>query len=376
MTETIEVTGEAPVVDTTSTQNNNAISQDLLYNMPLNRFAPDLLNYAPGINNGSAFGGGATAGGSGTGNALLIDGVDTRDPEGGTAWSFFNYNVIEEVQVQGLGAPAEYGSYSGAVVNSITKSGGNNFSGLFDVELLDREPGRRQPSRARSRPPTPRSQPSKTTDFLDWTAQIGGPLQQDKLFFFLSAQRYHLVLDPDGPRTKRDELSAPLQRQADLAALARTTTSSPTSTTTTTASSGRPGFDSSIDTDAQTVREDAPEWVWNVQWRHLFGSQHVPRGQVPGLVGLLLPGSRGAGPTLLRRLLQRLQQQPRHRRRRSSGGTFYYADRGRHEAHASISHYAEAFGHHDMKFGVQIERSKVRSRYGYPTGFNYYDYTA
>jgi len=36
----------------------------------------------------------------------------------------------------------------------------------------------------------------------------------------------------------------------------------------------------------------------------------------------------------------------------------------------------EAFGQHNLKFGVQIERSKVRSRYGYPTGFNYYDLTS
>ena len=66
------------------------------------------MNYAPGINSGSAFGGDA-----GYGNALLIDGVDTRDPEAGSAWVFYNYNIVEEVQVGGVGAPAEYGGFSG-----------------------------------------------------------------------------------------------------------------------------------------------------------------------------------------------------------------------------------------------------------------------
>ena len=66
--------------------------------MPINmgnfNSATSLLNYTPGINGGSAFGGDSSYG-----NALLIDGVDTRDPEAGSAWVFFNYNIIEEVQV-------------------------------------------------------------------------------------------------------------------------------------------------------------------------------------------------------------------------------------------------------------------------------------
>ena len=72
--------------------------------------------------------------------ALLIDGVDTRDPSGGTAWTFYNYNIVEEVQFQGIGAPAEYGAFTGAIVNTITKSGGNRFAGLFDVHLHEEQP--------------------------------------------------------------------------------------------------------------------------------------------------------------------------------------------------------------------------------------------
>ena len=72
----------------------------------------------------------------------MLDGVDTRDPEGGTAWTFFNYNIIEEVQVGGLGQPAEYGGFTGAVVNTITKSGGNRFSFLSDYRYTNDEPGR------------------------------------------------------------------------------------------------------------------------------------------------------------------------------------------------------------------------------------------
>ena len=121
LTETVDVLGSAATIDITSTATDNSLSSDLLQNMPINmgnfNAATSLLNYTPGVNGGSGFGGDASYG-----NALLIDGVDTRDPEGGSAWVFFNFNIVEEVQVGGLGAPAEYGGFSGAVVNTITKS--------------------------------------------------------------------------------------------------------------------------------------------------------------------------------------------------------------------------------------------------------------
>src|SRR6266581_55262 len=63
-----------------------------------------------GINSNSAYGGESSSA-----NALLIDGVDTRDPEGGTAWTFYNYNLVQEIQFQGIGAAAEYGGFTGAV---------------------------------------------------------------------------------------------------------------------------------------------------------------------------------------------------------------------------------------------------------------------
>ena len=107
--------GESPVVDVASSSTDNTLSQDMLFNLPIrpDNAATGLLNYLPGVNNGSAFGGNEDYG-----NALLVDGVDTRDPSAGSAWTFFNFNLVEEVQVGGLGAPAEFGAYTGAVVNT------------------------------------------------------------------------------------------------------------------------------------------------------------------------------------------------------------------------------------------------------------------
>jgi hypothetical protein len=372
LTEELSVLAEAPVVDVTSTETTNALSQDLLFNMPLNRFAPDLLNYAPGINDGAAFGGGATAGGSPTSSALLIDGVDTRDPEGGTPWSFINYNVIEEVQIQGLGAPAEYGAFTGAIVNSVTRSGGNSFSGLFDVNYTkDSLSSDNRSAEVLAANPTLGT--SVTTGFLDFTTQISGPIIRDKLFFFASAQRYHLEYDPFGPRTTGDELSHRGNLKVNY-------NPGPSDNLIFHLEFddyniiGRSGFDSNIDTDAQTVREDAPEFIWNVQWRHLFGSRTFLEAKYLGWWGYFYLDPEVVGPRFFDAGTSTYNDNP-ITGGPSSGGSFYYADRGRDELHASISHFAEAFGQHDLKFGVQIERSRVRSRYGYPAGVNYYDYS-
>src|SRR5207248_2946512 len=190
--------GETPVVDVRSSQTETTISQDLLNSAPITRTAINVLNYAPGINSNSAFGGESSSA-----NALLIDGVDTRDPEGGTAWTFYNYNLVQEVQFQGIGAPAEFGGFTGAVVNTITKSGGNRLSALFDVlgsnsglssNNITPEIASQNPSLAN---------PAITKKYLDFTTQMGGPIRKDRLFYFVSAQRFQLDTDPAGPVTLR-----------------------------------------------------------------------------------------------------------------------------------------------------------------------------
>ncbi len=129
VTENVDVRAAASTVDVKSASTDTNLSNDLLTLMPIySATSTGLLNYAPGINSSSAYG----AQGS-YGNALLLDGVDTRDPEGGSAWTFFNQNLIQEVQIGGLGAPAEFGGFTGAIINTVTKSGGNAFSGLFTM---------------------------------------------------------------------------------------------------------------------------------------------------------------------------------------------------------------------------------------------------
>jgi hypothetical protein len=368
LAESLVVVGDAPVVDTTSSATNTQLSQDLLFNMPIRQgnTATNLMNFAPGINNGAAYGGDADSG-----NGLLIDGVDTRDPSGGTAWTFYNYNIVEEVQFTGIGAPAEYGAFTGAIVNTITKSGGNRFSGLFDVIYTKSSfASKNVPGEFIGRNPN-LAQAAKTNKLIDFTTQLGGPIIKDKLFFFASAQRYQKDDDPIGPSTRRNEASDRFNGKLTWQASANDNLAAHVQFDNYNII-GRAGYNALLDADDITNREDAPEFVWVGSWRHLFGSKTFTEVKYTGWWGFfdLNPETLyDADPVTQPGRIDE------NGARYGSQGYAYFADRGRHQAHASISHYAEAFGHHDLKFGVEVERSRTRDRNVYlPNGVYYYDY--
>ncbi len=358
LAESVTVTGESPVVDVKSSATETTISQSLLFSAPITRTAINVINYAPGVNSSSAYGGGA-----GSGNALLIDGVDTRDPSGGTAWTFYNYNVVEEYQFQGLGAPAEYGGFTGAVVNTITKSGGNRFSGLFDYFATSSGLGSNNvPEDVAAKNPS-LADPAVTKSYHDITTQFGGPLSQNKLFFFASAQRFLLETDPTGGVTRRHEVSPRLNFKL---------TWQPNASNNITGHVqydayniiGRAGVSPLIATDELTNREDAPEWVWMTQYRHLFNSNTFAEVKYTGWWGFydLNPETTVSKHVDENGLVT------------GSQGWFYYADRTRDQINGSITHYADKFGRHELKFGAEIEHSSTRDRYGYNNNLYFYDY--
>jgi hypothetical protein len=362
VSENVDVVGESPVVDVSSSSTENSLSQDVLFNLPVRptNAATDLLNYLPGINDGSAYGGN-----SDYGNALLVDGVDTRDPESGSAWTFFNYNIVDEVQVGGLGAPAEYGAYTGAVVNTLTKSGGNRYAGLFDAYWTKSSfsSDNTSPSQIAANPSL--KNPAVIMKRLDITGQLSGPIIKDKLFFFVSAQRYEQRDNPSGPLGLHTEVSPRFNTKLTWQASPNDNLSlnfqwdyyNQTGRTTVGA----------LTTDNQTVKQDSPEAIWGLQWRHLFGSNTFAEVKYTGWWGYYY---------LDPKVNQPLSLDGTSGGYSGGAGYFYYADRKRNQLNASVSHFAEAFGKHDLKFGVEIERSTIRDRYGYNQGIFYYDLTS
>jgi len=190
-TEAVTVNASSSMVDVKSSASNTQLDNELLQNLPTTRFQPDVIDLAPGITNSVAYGGTASS------NALLIDGVDVSDPDGGSPWSFFNYNWIQEVQVVGLGANAEYGEFTGAAANSIVRSGGNRFSGLFEY-LTERNNW--VSDNTGNLPEDLRAdfKPREIKTYWDSSAQLGGPLMKDKLWFFGGVQYFKRFDRPAG----------------------------------------------------------------------------------------------------------------------------------------------------------------------------------
>jgi hypothetical protein len=128
----VSVIGAVPVVDVTSSSlANTYISKDLLGTLPTSQDTHSILNLAPGVTQLNAYGGGDQ-----DGNSWTIDGAEVSSSwfGGGQYSTPIDYNVVEETQVIALGAPAEYGGFTGTAVNIVTKSGGNEFHG--DAQFL------------------------------------------------------------------------------------------------------------------------------------------------------------------------------------------------------------------------------------------------
>ncbi|MEO5895691.1 MAG: TonB-dependent receptor, partial [Vicinamibacterales bacterium] len=358
LSETVEVRGSASAIDVKSSATESTISNNVLQMTPLySSTATRLLDAAPGINSSSAFGGQA-----GVGNALLLDGVDTRDPEGGSAWTFFNQNLIEEIQIGGLGAPAEYGGFTGGIINTVTKSGGNLFSGLFSMRYTkDTLASDNIPSSALSQNPG-LGESAITKKLNDYTVQLGGPIRRDKAFFFGSVQRYSALTDPVGPVANSQDISPRLNGKLTLQPSSKDTIILGTQYDNYNVTGRVGAWPTAQAGDQQTVEEDAPEWVWNAQWRHVFGSSTLLESKLTGYTGYYYLDPVDPSPYTVDFGTGEYS---------GGGGGQYYADRSRNQGQVSLTKFAEKYGRHSLKFGAEIERSHVRtqSQYYGPSGF-------
>jgi hypothetical protein len=185
--ETITVTGDAPVVNTATSQVSTAYNKEWVQNAPVRRFSYfDLINSAPGVSQTSNLGTttSATSLGSSTNeNQYQIDGTVI----GSTPWP--NTDSVEEVEVLQLGASAEYGNVQGAVFNIVTRQGGNVLHGDANIYIQTNGLVSRNTTDA-----IDGGRPYHLDTYRDATVQASGPFIRDKFWFFGSLQ-YQRVWD-------------------------------------------------------------------------------------------------------------------------------------------------------------------------------------
>lgn len=176
----VRVTAEKPTVDPTQTNTQQNFASDYLRKIPIGaggRSYQGILAQAPGVTGGSnpnVFGGNLAE------NNFSIDGVNTTDPVTHTFSFNLNFDAIQEISLQTSSYSAEYGRATGGLVNVVTKSGGNNFSGSADIRYSNNTWSNKgdhfDPSVVKSRN-TP------------WGVTLGGPIMSDRLWFFGNLQR-------------------------------------------------------------------------------------------------------------------------------------------------------------------------------------------
>ena len=180
VSEEIVVTAEAPLVDTTSSATSTNLTSEFINKIANDRQYQSVMSIMPGAIEGNNP---YMLGGSDTDNVYMVDGADTTDPLTHTWGSALNYDTIDEVQVVTGGVSAEFGRGQGAVVNLVTKSGGNQFHG--SVRYLASNIDWNSEASGKTFGDDPAAS-TKYTSEDRWSLTLGGPIIKDKLWFFVA----------------------------------------------------------------------------------------------------------------------------------------------------------------------------------------------
>jgi outer membrane receptor protein involved in Fe transport len=188
--ERVVVSGQAPLVESTQSEVDHTVNENEVQNLPtVSRNFFDYLNLTPGVVRTGSGSGNVTLNGQGIRElTILADGVTNQLREirtlGGDlagANGTFSLDVVKEMQVITNGYSAEFGRSLAGVVNTITKSGTNDFHG--DGFIYGRPA-----SLAAADPLTKRD---ADLNREQWGGTISGPIIRDKTHFLGNYEQTH-----------------------------------------------------------------------------------------------------------------------------------------------------------------------------------------
>jgi hypothetical protein len=214
ISETINVVGSTADVLTQTAQVATNIKQDLITTLPTNHDINAVLLLAPAVHPSGPSGNYSIAGAMSFESLFMVNGVTVNENIRGQANNLYIEDAIQETTVATAGISAEFGRFSGGVVNVITKSGGNTFSGSFRDSMANDNwrsytllpAGALLPNnRTRTIPTTTAACGVLANQVCDEGAQyprdtrlnlivptyeytLGGPLRKDHLWFFTAGR--------------------------------------------------------------------------------------------------------------------------------------------------------------------------------------------
>jgi hypothetical protein len=355
----IEVRGDTSLIDTRSSAAPTNLDEKLLEHLPTTRNITGLLNLMPGVNRDVAFGAPQGA------NALTIEGSDITSPGSQEQWTAVNYNWIREVQLVALGAGAEYGETTGATANVVLRSGTNQLSGLAEyLTTWQQWVGNNLPEGESL------ANPQEILRARYFNAQLGGPILKDRLWFFGGYEPGVTEVRPagfEGPGTHIDTEHLFLARLN--AAPHRTVRLD--------------GFltvaeirDSAFDIGpfrplelAYDFRQESTHWNTRLSWS--AGQATVVEARYTGFSGFDAvdphpPNTRSGPPGHFDLVFWEGSQ---------NTCCWFESERSRHGVGLSLTHYAERFlgKAHELKAGVDYERTRAHDLEGKPGGRTYLD---
>jgi outer membrane receptor protein involved in Fe transport len=187
VTESITVTATAPSVLETP-QVSTSLTREQVEALPIGRTIAQRIQLAPGVNNAGPNNQTVINGAASYDNLYMVNGVVVNDSIRGQPENLFIEDAIQETTLLTGGVSAEYGRFTGGVVNTLTKSGGNEFTGsLRDgwtnpqwtklTEFHDPITGVTQPS-------------NPDVNNYQYEATLGGYAIRDRLWFFGAGRKF------------------------------------------------------------------------------------------------------------------------------------------------------------------------------------------
>jgi outer membrane receptor protein involved in Fe transport len=186
---TVDVESNGETIETTRSSVSSTVNEKRIINLPTNgRNFLDFVVLTPGIVRDPTRQGDLSVGGQkGTLNSLQVDGASSDNTffgqssgrtGSGRAPSQFSVDTVKEFQVNQNGFSAEFGRAAGAVINVVTKSGTNRFTGNVFEYYRDEQLNSRNPNFVAANRARPNGQINQ------FGGTFGGPIKKDKAFFF------------------------------------------------------------------------------------------------------------------------------------------------------------------------------------------------
>lgn len=362
--EDIIIVEGSPLIDVrSSTLQTTELNNEILMDVPSGRSIRSVVQLAPGIHSENAEGRQPSAFGSpGMGVQFSVDGVIINSPEAGESEVPLGFFSVEDVTVLGAGASAEYGGYSGVIVNVTTKQGSNDLNGMVDLQLADND----WQSQNTNDPDLQRSGSDRTDTEVHF--DIGGPVQRDKAWFFTSFKYYQQDSQASG-----DHVNAPTnERPRFLGKINWTPTQEKIFSGMLEYSTRDQAYQGADEGDlvapGATVSLEGTQYLFNFNYTDMlsqdtlldlkFGGYHQRQAETP---------DGGDTPARYDIFEDRLSE--------NWWGPFN-ANRERYQLIASVSHFTDDFirGEHDFKFGVELQNTVVNTLNQYAGGKFYEDY--